>query len=178
MFRESEDTILQLVALKFKPRITIPEEVNEAASSGARNRISLDREKEQANGAETNAEAHPDELEEFAETAVEVSEWIARDLPVQGEVMEMRFDIDRRGQFHLLFASLNRELYYCCQEHAPRCIAQGETRYFPYVAVSSDVWLGFANTYKGYRFIRLDVRQYSPEMRSSGADVSSGGFER
>lgn len=79
-------------------------------------------------------------------------------IPLHGELLELSFDMDSRGRFHL-GVSTRQGMYHLRDGRPPRRIYKGEGRFFPHVITGERVYLGFYRQRRGYRFFPVDQVQ-------------------
>jgi len=81
-----------------------------------------------------------------------------------GELSELSFDCDQPRKFHLLVSTNRGKLYYYSNGRGPILIARGEDRFFPLVAASKKVYLGFFERAHGYRYCEYNRLRPGPKL--------------
>ncbi|MEK7406567.1 MAG: hypothetical protein AAB225_15805 [Acidobacteriota bacterium] len=80
-------------------------------------------------------------------------------LPLRDDLLELSFDQDRKGRFHLLASTAGGRLYYWADGRGPILVAEGEIRYHPLVVAPLKVYLGCYRREYGYRFVQYQRRR-------------------
>ncbi len=85
-------------------------------------------------------------------------------LDFRHDLKEVSFEIDRRGNVHLLYSTVGNKLYYCFNARGPHMLAQGQDRYFPHLLREKRTYLGYWTIAEGYRYRIFDRRKHGTHL--------------
>ncbi|MDQ3001042.1 MAG: hypothetical protein M3Y08_07250 [Fibrobacterota bacterium] len=90
------------------------------------------------------------------------------DLVLRGDIVETRFQVDKGGRFHLVFAasggSSGESLYAWNRKRGLMRLAKDQERYFPMVMAAGRIYFGYYRKGSGYRFVELNLG-FGPRIR-------------